>query len=72
MKLRSHSAPPLPMRLRRRPDGIDDADWVDIVNSVSVDDELAYIFDFPRARFCERSIDIRDFLDRRGLDYDLE
>lgn len=68
MKLRRHSPPPIAARLRRRPEGIDEADWVDMVKNVPVDDELACIYDSGRLGRDRLSMDIQDCIDRRGLD----
>jgi hypothetical protein len=71
MRLRTHMTPPLFHRPREKPRGIDESDWIDVVNNVPVDDELASIYETQDGHVDRRTADLRDFIDRRGLDLDL-
>lgn len=58
----------LPMRFRRMPKGIDEADWIDIVNSEPIDDRLAVVFDPACKHYGSQCEDLKDYIDRRGFD----
>lgn len=70
MRLRPHMTSPLCHRPREKPRGIDESDWIDMVSNVPVDDELASIYETLDGHIDRRVTDLRDFIDRRGLDLD--
>jgi hypothetical protein len=51
---------------------MDEADWVDVLGSVPVDDELASIYDPALPPADSRMKDLEDYIDRRGLELDPE
>ena len=62
-------APPsVPVTPRVRPRGMDEADWVDVLGNVPVDDELASLYDSSVPPSDRRMRDLEDYIDRRGLE----
>ena len=57
---------------RVRPRGMDEADWVDVLGNVPVDDELASLYDSSVPPSDRRMRDLEDYIDRRGLEPDPE
>ncbi len=66
-------APPsMPAIPRVRPRGMDEADWVDVLGNVPIDDELASMYDSAVPPSDRRVKDLEDSIDRRGLEPDEE
>jgi hypothetical protein len=72
MRPKRTAPPSAPVTPRVRPRGMDEADWVDVLGSVPVDDELASIYDPALPPADSRMKDLEDYIDRRGLELDPE